>query len=261
VEIGTAHGGSLRRIAFHSEEVHSFDLVPPPAEVASLANVRFHTGDSHELLGAYLEDAAREGRSIEFVLIDGDHSADGVRRDIADVLASDAVVRTVILLHDTFNPTVREGIDAVSLGTHPKVAFFEPDLVPGYVARREPYRLEMWGGFGAIVVDAEHRAQRSDAVLDDRFHDLFRIARPSVNTMIQIEAQGRSLDGVSAPELEAAIRKASSRDADGAAAASPAEPSAEDARLAHRLNAIESSRGWRLILTGRAMRDRLLRRR
>ncbi len=28
IEIGTAQGGSLRRIAAHAEEVHSFDIVP-----------------------------------------------------------------------------------------------------------------------------------------------------------------------------------------------------------------------------------------
>src|SRR5215213_10756075 len=50
IEIGTAEGGSLARVAAHSAEVHSFDLVPPADEARGLGNVTFHTGDSHALL-------------------------------------------------------------------------------------------------------------------------------------------------------------------------------------------------------------------
>src|SRR3954468_12229619 len=50
IEIGTAEGGSLRRIASMSEEVHSFDLVEPEPSIRALANVTLHTGDSHVLL-------------------------------------------------------------------------------------------------------------------------------------------------------------------------------------------------------------------
>src|SRR5215218_9389757 len=44
IEIGRAQGGSLRRLARHSEQVHSFDLIDGPAELRiELANVQFHT--------------------------------------------------------------------------------------------------------------------------------------------------------------------------------------------------------------------------
>jgi cephalosporin hydroxylase len=132
VEIGTAEGGSLKRIAAHSDEVHSFDLVPPVGEVAQLQNVTFHTGDSHTLLSAFLERIAGEQRSIDFVLVDGDHSADGVRLDVLDILNSDAVSRAVVVLHDTLNPEVRLGIESAQPAGHPKVALNELDLVPGY---------------------------------------------------------------------------------------------------------------------------------
>src|SRR5438445_13898392 len=80
-EIGTAEGGSLRCIARHSAEVHSFDLVAPEHDVASSANVILHTGDSHELLPAELARCAEPGRNLDFVLVDGDPSAEGGRRD------------------------------------------------------------------------------------------------------------------------------------------------------------------------------------
>ncbi len=242
VEIGTAEGGSLKRIAAHSDEVHSFDLVGPAEDVAQLENVTFHTGDSHQLLGEFLERAASERRSIDFVLIDGDHSADGVRRDILDVLDSDAVTRTVIVLHDTLNPEVRRGIEAAQPAQHPKVALYELDLVPGYLARREPYRLQLWGGLGLIVVDADQQRQSSSPVQDDRFHELFRVVRPTVDVMVELETRGTKLDELSGAEVEAALRR------------ERAESGAERGHLAAQLEAIQGSRGWRLILLLRELR-------
>ena len=50
IEIGRAEGGSLRRIAEHSDEVVSFDIVDPSEELSQLSNVKILTGDSHVLL-------------------------------------------------------------------------------------------------------------------------------------------------------------------------------------------------------------------
>lgn len=247
VEIGTAEGGSLRRIAAHSYEVHSFDLVEPLPEVAALDNVSFHTGDSHALVPEFLADTAKQARSVDFVLIDGDHTAVGVRDDIVDVLDADAVSRAVIVLHDTFNPEVRRGIKAAGIAEHPKVALFEPDLVPGYLAKREPYRLQMWGGLGLIVVDAECRAQAAGPIRDDRFHELFGVVRPTVEVMGRIEREHAPLDGLPAAEVESVLRTELT------------EPVAERDRLAARLRAIEGSRGWRLVVLQRELR-RILRR-
>ena len=258
VEIGTAQGGSLQRVAAHSDEVHSFDLVAPPDEVADLENVTFHTGDSHQLVNDYLHQAADRQRSVDFVLIDGDHSADGVRRDIVDVLGSDAVTGTVIVLHDTLNPEVRRGIEAAGIADHPKVALFELDLVPGYLARREPYRLQMWGGLGVIVVDAEYRQQFPDSVRDDRFHELFGVIRPTVDAMAAIEAGGVALDGLGGAEVESALRAhlepPDPSCGDAALHAELARSAAEEARMAARLRAIEGSRGWRLVLVVRQLK-------
>src|SRR3712207_6335073 len=79
IEIGTAQGGSLSRVAAASEEVHSFDLEHDAARDWP-ANVHLHSGDSHELLPAFLAQLADEGRNADFVLVDGDHTADGVQR-------------------------------------------------------------------------------------------------------------------------------------------------------------------------------------
>src|SRR5204863_5086630 len=58
IEIGTADGGSLERVAAYSEEVHSFDLARPTGTPGELANVSFHEGDSHVVLPEFLAELA-----------------------------------------------------------------------------------------------------------------------------------------------------------------------------------------------------------
>ena len=154
IEIGTAEGATLGRIAAHAAEVHSLDLFEPVLESARLPHVTLHTGDSHALLPALLTELAGAGRNVDFVLVDGDHSAEGVRRDLEDLLASDALERTTILIHDTSNPTVRSGLDAVDWAAHPKVAAVDLDWLSGYIFTEPHFRDELWGGLGRVVIDA-----------------------------------------------------------------------------------------------------------
>jgi hypothetical protein len=155
IEIGTAGGGSLRRLAAHSELVHSLDLVPPPTDVAGLENVQFHSGDSHELLPTLLASLEAEGSTVDFVLVDGDHTPEGARRDIEDLLGSRALQRALILVHDTMNPGVRSGFVGVDYASFGKVAYVETELVAGYAVASGPFAGQMWGGFGLIGVDAD----------------------------------------------------------------------------------------------------------
>jgi SAM-dependent methyltransferase len=151
IEIGTAQGGSLQRIAAYADEVHSFDLVAPSLELPD--NVTLHTGDSHALLPAFLAELAAAGRRVDFVLVDGDHSAEGARADLEDVLDSPAVSRTMILAHDAGNDLVRAGLEAVAYERWPKVSFVDLEWIPGWLGRGEPWHHELWGGFALIVVD------------------------------------------------------------------------------------------------------------
>ena len=153
IEIGRAEGGSLKRIAAHSEQVISLDLVEPWPEVSELSNVTALSGDSHALLPQELDRLAASGETVDFVLVDGDHSAEGVRQDIEQLLEADAIAHTVILIHDTLNQDVRRGVEAVDYEAHQKVSWGELDFVPGYVARL-PERLgECWGGIGLLIAD------------------------------------------------------------------------------------------------------------
>jgi hypothetical protein len=185
IELGTAEGGSLERIALHSEQVHTFDLLEPSLDRDAFPNVEFHIGDSHRLLPKLLDRLASAQRNVDFALVDGDHSADGVKQDIQDLLGSPAVGRTVILLHDTMNETVREGIERVPFEAYPKVAYVELDFVAGYMFREPALLHELWGGLGLVVVDAARRAYFSGSIRQDRYFETFELVRASRDTIIQ----------------------------------------------------------------------------
>ena len=152
IEIGTARGGSLEAISLASDSVHSFDL-QRHSDLTSerFPNVVFHTGDSHELLPELLEELAVSGRNVDFALVDGDHSAQGVRADVESLLSSPSVGGSVILLHDTLNRRVRTGLEMVEYGDFDKVRFVDLDFVPGRVMREGPLKDECWSGLGIIV--------------------------------------------------------------------------------------------------------------
>jgi hypothetical protein len=177
IEIGTAEGGSLARIAAHSAEVHSFDLVEPDPDVRTLPHVTVHTGDSHELLPELLGRLAHADRNVDFVLVDGDHSSEGVRKDLLDLLDSPAVGRTIIVVHDTMNETVRAGLEKVPYEAYPKVAYVELDLVAGYMFRTPALLHELWGGLGLVVVDAARGAYFSTGVRQTLYYDAFGLVR------------------------------------------------------------------------------------
>jgi hypothetical protein len=175
LEVGTAEGGSLGRIAAHSERAISFDLVEPASEVASLPNVELRTGDSHRLLPLELRRLEEAGEQVDFALIDGDHTAEGAQKDIEDVLSSTAVRQAAILVHDTLNQEVRRGLEAVPYAEIPKVAFVDLDFVAGYVPAELPLRGQCWGGLGLIVVDET-----------GRFGEAHRGRRPTMTALSEL---------------------------------------------------------------------------
>lgn len=232
VEIGTAQGGSLKRVAAYSEEVHGLDLEPPDVLPD---NVHFHQGDSHAVLPGLLTELGEQGRNVDFVLVDGDHSADGVRRDLEDLLASPAVADTIIVIHDTVNETVREGLERVRFEGYPKVAYVELDFVAGYMFREPSLRHQLWGGLGLVVVDARRTAYFGEPVRQHRHYEAFSLFREARDAVVQRESLER---------LEADLAAARSE--------------LERERVA--LEAITSSRSWRLTAPLRRVCRRLGRR-
>lgn len=229
VEIGTAEGGSLRCIAARSAEVHSFDVIAPPHDVQALDNVIVHTGDSHVLLPGVLSELAEQGRSVDFALVDGDHSTQGVRRDVEDLLASRAVRNCLILLHDTANEIVRAGIESIDYVARPKVQAVDLDFVPGYLVRAELFHHELWGGLGMIVVQ--------ESELDLPLAVQSSIAYPAAELLLR--QRERLLSEATGPPAGPAQ--------DGSAVSAELENlRCRNAELERRLGIITRSRSWQL---------------
>jgi Methyltransferase domain len=199
IELGTAEGGSLERIALHSTEVHSFDLVEPQPHARELPNVTFHIGDSHEVLGEVLEQFAAQGRNVDLALVDGDHSTAGVRQDMEDLLNSPAIGDTLILMHDTINEVVRTGLEETDLEAWPKVVYVELDLVAGHLFRDPAMLGELWGGLGLVVTSRQPRAADAHA-RQRRYFDAYRIVKEAREAVLDAHRQRNRL-AVPADEL------------------------------------------------------------
>jgi hypothetical protein len=145
LEIGTYRGGSLGRIAAASERVHTFDLVSH-VETA-LPNVEYHLGDSSTTVPALLAELERQGTTVDFVLIDGDHSREGVAADARNVFDSTATRDAVVLFHDIANEAVRAGVRDALAGR----SFAYVDLSFCVSEQAPPLLGECWGGLGLVA--------------------------------------------------------------------------------------------------------------
>jgi hypothetical protein len=248
IEIGTAEGGSLRRVAKHSEWVHSFDLVHPTA-AADLHNVTLHVGDSHLLLPTVLAELARERRKVDFVLVDGDHTVDGVERDVRDLLSSDAIRRTLILVHDTMNDDVRAGLNRIDYAADPKVVHAELDLVAGHLSFGGSFHHELWGGLGLILVDDRAEPAGGDAEHSDTFYELYELIAPVRDALVVSEQAG----GATGPgSARAALRNRHAQSAEIAGLRD------ELARTRAWLDSMQRSMSWRLTVPLRRIKRGVL---
>jgi hypothetical protein len=162
VEIGTYKGGSLQVISEFSDNVIAVD-VDKSVEMnlgGKFPNVEFCIGDSASVVPALVAKLNKYENLVDFVLIDGDHSAEGVKRDIEAVLGLHVEKRIVILMHDSFNPDCRRGMLEADWARNPHVHFVEIDfsagnfhLPPVDTAQER----SMWGGFACAVLDPTFR--------------------------------------------------------------------------------------------------------
>jgi predicted O-methyltransferase YrrM len=144
IEIGTYTGGSLARIAAMSGHVHTFDLV---SHVDShLPNVDYHLGDSAVTVPQVLADLEKAGETVDFVLVDGDHSRAGAYRDAVTVFDSPATKNAVILFHDIANEAVRGAVQEAIRSRN----FQLVDLSFAVSAMAPPLIGECWGGIGLV---------------------------------------------------------------------------------------------------------------
>ncbi|MEX0777518.1 MAG: CmcI family methyltransferase [Phycisphaeraceae bacterium] len=159
IEIGTRFGGSLQVLAKYARQVYSLDIDPEvPARLAGrFDNVEFIIGSSRDTLPALLQRLEAQGVSPEFCLVDGDHSDDGVRADIDNLLRVVPRSPMAIVMHDSFNPDCRRGLCQADWAGNPFVHMVELDFVSGVVNPAPATRGQLWGGLALGFLKPERR--------------------------------------------------------------------------------------------------------
>ncbi len=194
IEIGTYEGGSLRFLASHCAHVHTFDLDDLIKDRAGLKNVTFHTGDSKLLLPELLRSLEADAQDVDFALVDGDHSAEGVRRDLANLLDSSATRSTLILLHDTMNEETRAGIEGVELSARSNVVYHELDFVPGYEFVGGHFDGQLWGGLGLVVTGDRSVSGYGESPAQTRYREPFQLLHDARRLRAELDDALRQLE-------------------------------------------------------------------
>jgi hypothetical protein len=159
IEIGTFQGGSLSLISQYSNMVFSVDIDPSVANKFSyFENVSFLTGPSKVILPMLMKELDSAAIPIDFILIDGDHSAAGIARDLNIVLEYTPQKPLFVVMHDSFNPECRRGMQQVDWNKSPYVQWVDIDFVPGRIIEHGGGgHGEMWGGLGLAYLTSGRR--------------------------------------------------------------------------------------------------------
>lgn len=161
LEVGVYYGGSLSLAAQYSERILAIDIEPAVRDrFVKPDNVELLIGNSQELIPKALARFEQLGLPLEYVLIDADHSAEGVRRDLNLVLQYRPRKPMVILAHDSGNENCRKGILAANWNQNPHVHSVQCDFVPGQIIEHsiQNGRGEVWGGLALAYLDPQPRA-------------------------------------------------------------------------------------------------------
>ena len=166
IEIGTRWGGSLQVISQYAERVYSLDFDPTvPKRLEGLfPNVEYLTGPTDQTLPPLVDRLQAEGVELSFALVDGDHTSEGVRKDIDNLLRYRPTVPFYIIMHDSFNPECRDGLRRAGWAASPYVHAVELDFVAGCVNTAPVAVGELWGGLALGVLLPEPRKGRFEIV-------------------------------------------------------------------------------------------------
>jgi hypothetical protein len=154
IEVGTAGGGSLSAISRYSGLVYTIDINSACSQFENrFNNVKFICGSSQDKLPQLIDELQETRAALEFVLIDGDHSREGVLRDIESLLRFKPDKPLYIVMHDSFNPECRKGMLHANWQSNPYVHAVELDFVTGKLDEHG----RMWCGLGLAFLLPEKR--------------------------------------------------------------------------------------------------------
>jgi len=128
--------------------VFSIDTDPELSNnLACLKNVSFLTGPSFVILPLLLKELDHSGVAVDFILLDGDHSLEGIKQDIGCLLPYIPQKPLLVVIHDSFNPGCRRGILEGGWENSPYVSWVDIDFVPGRITEdKGPFEDQLWGG-------------------------------------------------------------------------------------------------------------------
>jgi hypothetical protein len=189
LEVGVYYGGSLSLTAQYSERILAIDIDPAVSErFPRPDNAELLIGDSQELIPRALSRFDELRLPIEYVLIDADHSAAGVRRDLNLVLKYQPKTPMLILAHDSGNAECRRGIVSADWGANPYVHSVQCDFVPGQIIEHsiQNGRGEVWGGLALAYLDPQPRV--GDVVISEGAATTVRGAQFLANDLSLIQS-------------------------------------------------------------------------
>ena len=128
--------------------VFSIDIDPSiPDKYSFISNASFFTGPSEIVLPLLMRELDEQHIPIDFVLIDADHSREGVRRDLDIILRYKPKAPLFVILHDSFNQECRYGMLEARWQRSPYVSWVDLDFIPGrLVEHGGGGNGELWGG-------------------------------------------------------------------------------------------------------------------
>jgi cephalosporin hydroxylase len=160
LEVGVYYGGSLSLAAQFCQRIVAIDIDPAVrSRFNSPKNAELWIGSSIDLIPRAIDDFQKRGIPLEYILIDAEHSAEGVRRDINLALRYHPTTPMVILIHDSGNPGCRSGILSADWKSNPYVQAVQCDFVPGQIIEHsiKDGRGQVWGGLALAYLSPNPR--------------------------------------------------------------------------------------------------------
>lgn len=193
LEVGVYYGGSLSLAAQFCGRIIAIDNDPAVrARFVLPTNAELLIGNSQDMIPRAFAELDRLRLPLEYVLIDAEHSTDGVRRDINLVLSYRPKTPMVILIHDSGNPGCRAGILSADWNSNPHLHFVQCDFVPGQIIEHsiQNGRGEVWGGLALAYLDP--RVRSGKAVISQGAATMVRAAQVVAKDVLVLDRLARA---------------------------------------------------------------------
>jgi len=153
IEIGSFEGGFLNILSEKFDKTYSCDMNHDRIDKTKYNNVEWLLGDSKETIPLLIKKINNSDEEVSFILIDGDHSYNGAKIDLQNVLNIKPKNDMFILLHDSWYPPVREAICSTNFNNNNYVKYINTD----YCSASSIVKKTMFGGFCLIILSTEIR--------------------------------------------------------------------------------------------------------